>query len=85
MIGIPPQRGGLDVWSLQEEVLISYWSGSMEQSSHMSNISFAFPKHGSRYEIYRLGVEGDEGKPKIQSQPAILGGPCARGKLGPCA
>ena len=35
--------------------------------------------------MYRLGVEGDEGEPKIQTQPAILGGPCARGKLGLCA
>ena len=57
----------------------------MEQSSPRYHPILANPKHGPRYELYRLGVEGDEGESEIQSQPAILGGPCARGKLGPCA
>ena len=51
----------------------------------MSHIYFVNPKHGSRYNLYSLGVEGDEEEGEMQSQPAILEGPCARGKLGPCA
>ena len=60
MIGILPQEGGLDVWSLQEEVLISWWSVSMEQSSQMCINYFASPNKWPRYGIYRHGDEVDE-------------------------